>query len=187
MALYIFVVCLVAAFIGVPDFVGHTNFNASVAAFTKNEHLICEHSMDSELVAVGHGVRTAIYADNLRDEAGFPARFPAIIFCDNAPAIRFLTDSGSVPNRMTRHLRRRVEWITDAVRLRKVQLKHVPTALNCADLLTKALGPELHRRHARNLMGDPADRRWPSQFPCGCSFSSQCRVCGGCPAHFCAC
>ena len=76
---------------------------------------------------------------------------PAIIFTDSAVAIKFVTDSGSLPNRKTRHLRRRVLCIEQAVARNIAVLKFVPGNLNCADLLTKPLGFE---RHSKNMMGE---------------------------------
>ena len=186
-SLYVQSVSGVGTFIGLPNFKTHENLNAAVIAFTKTETEAVVSTMHGEILAIGHGVLTSDHVTNLREEAGFPQQGPAIIFTDNDPAIRFLSDSGSVPSRQTRHLRRRVEFIKEAIRTRRVVLRYVPTHLNCADLLTKPLDRVLHERHSKNLMGSTDDVRFGPNYPCGCTPKNICRQCYGCFAHFCDC
>ena len=149
-----------AGFIGEPDYVRHINLNAAVAAFTQTERAKVTSTMMGEVVSIERGVVFCEYTANLRQEMGYPQDGPGIIFTDSQPAIRFLTGTGALPNRQTRHHRRQVEYIKDRIARNIVVLKYVPSALNCADVLTKALPRVLFMRHVNNLIG-----RWPGQGP----------------------
>jgi hypothetical protein len=145
----------VAAFLGEPDYKDHINDSAAVIAFVKGEHLTVESTMDAEILAIERGVRTCLWIEDYREELGYPQFEPSIIFTDSATAIRFLQDEGKIPNRQTRHIRRKAESVKQHLRSKRCVLKYVPSAKNCADLLTKGLGRILHERHALSLMGRP--------------------------------
>ena len=97
-----------------------------------------------ELCAIGRAIKLEEWVAHFREESGYAQTQPAIIF----------TDSGSVPNRQTRHLRRRVLCIKQALARNIAVLKFVPGNLNCADLLTKPLGRVLFESHSKNMMGE---------------------------------
>jgi hypothetical protein len=145
----------VAVFLGTPDFKLHNNWNAAVIFFSAREHLAIISVLEAELLAIGRAVHACIYVQNLRSEIGFPQEGASLIFTDSLIAIRFLQDSGPTPNRQTRHIRRRVEFIRQAIAHGRVRLEFVPGIYNCADVLTKPLGSAAHCRHAANLMGQP--------------------------------
>ena len=143
----------VALFLGQPDFENHINKNAAVLAFVKKEKTAVMSSMHGEILAIGRGVVATLWAGQIRDEMNLPQTGPAIIFTDNQAAIRFLTNTGRALTRETRHLRARVDFIQQAYREGRIVFHWVPTHLNCADALTKPLGPILFGRHIPNLMG----------------------------------
>ena len=142
-----------ATFIGVPDLVHHINDNAAVSCLVKSESKSVTSSMHSELIAIFRGTITSEYIADARDETGFPQTSPSIIFTDNQPAIRFLEQTGKIQSRTTRHLRRRTEYVRQAIASGRIKLMYVPSHLNCADVLTKALPKDLFLRHTKNLMG----------------------------------
>jgi hypothetical protein len=113
--------------------------------------------MDGEMLAIGRAVVACISVQNLRSEIGFPQSGPSVVFTDSFIAIRFLKDNGPPPNPQTRHLRRRVAYIRQAIAFGRIVLEFVPSDLNCADVLTKALPKAAHQRHGGNLCGRQAD------------------------------
>ena len=139
---------------GEPDLVDHINKSAAVVAFTTKETIAVDSSMEVELCAIGRAIKLAEWVAHFREESDYAQTQPATILTDSAVAIKFLTDSGSVPNRQTRHLRRRVLCIKQALARNIAVLKFVPGNLNCADLLTKPLGRVLFERHSKNMMGE---------------------------------
>ena len=177
----------VAVYIGIPNFETHENLNGAVISFTKKETEKVTSTMHSEMICVERGIKTLDYATDTREESGFPPLGPSILFTDNTPGMKFLSGTGTAGNRQTRHLRRRVAWIKEALLQRRIVLRHVPSSLNCADLLTKGLGRVLHERHAKNLLGDPRDIKFPGHYYCGCTRLDDCVRCRGCVKHHCLC
>jgi len=157
-SLYLKAISGVAGFLGTPDLVNHNNKNAAIVCFSKPESLAVTSTMEAELLAIGRGVVAAEWVADLLEEMGYPQVEPPTVFTDSQPAIRFLERTGPNPNRQTRHLRLKVNYIREAIQRNKIVLRYVPTGLNCADILTKALGKELHRRHSRNIMGMPFEQ-----------------------------
>lgn len=154
-SLYVKSVSGIAVFLGKPNFTHHTNTNAAIICFSKKESLAVSSTMDAELLALERGTVACEWVTQFRQELGFPQESPSTIFTDSQTAIRFLEGTGANPNRQTRHLRRRVHFIREAISKNKIQLKFVPSEFNCADVLTKPLGKVLHHRHINNLMGRP--------------------------------
>jgi hypothetical protein len=152
-SLYLKAISGVAGFLGTPDLVNHINENAAIVCFSKPETLAVTSTMEAELLAIGRGAVAADWVADIREEMGFPQEGPAIIFNDNQPAIRFLERDGPTPNRQTRHLRLKVQYIREAIQKNKIVLRYVPTGPNCADMLTKALVRELHQRARQKSHG----------------------------------
>lgn len=144
----------IALFLGVPDFDNHINRSAAVIVQVKKEKVVALSSMDGEIMAIIRGFLLALWVTGLRNESGFPQTDPTIIFTDNLPAIKFITGESAAPSQQTRHIRRRVAFLKDAVAHNELVLKWVPTQLNCADTLTKPLNRALFDRHTANIMGD---------------------------------
>lgn len=152
-SLYHMPVSGVAVFLGEPDFKTHINPSAAIICFSKRENLAVTSVFEAELMAMARGVQAIMYLIQVSEDAGFPQTEPAVLFTDSETAIRFLDETGRVPNRQTRHLRWRVQFIRDAIANNTIVLKHVRTDLNCADVLTKFLPQALHARHVANLSG----------------------------------
>ena len=110
--------------------------------------------MEIEVCALGRTIKSAGWVAHIRQENGHPQAEPCIIFTNSQVAIKFLTESAAVPNRQTRHLRRRVLCIEQALARNVAVLHFVPGNLNCADVLTTPLGRVLFERHSKNLMGE---------------------------------
>jgi hypothetical protein len=143
----------IAVFIGTPDYITHVNRSAAVICQSKRETSPALSVMEAEMYAICRAVLACIWLEDYRREMGYPQSGPSIIFTDSLISIRFLEDTGRTPNRQTRHLRTRVAYIKTYISKGRILMKFVPTALNCSDVLTKGLPPQVHRRHSANLMG----------------------------------
>jgi hypothetical protein len=143
----------VALFMGRPDFETHNNDSAALMVLTKIERIAVASTMMAEMIAIARGIVALEWLTTFRAEIGYPAREPGIVFTDSKSAIQFIENTGSTPNRETRHLRRRVAKIREDMTRNMVVLHFVPGVLNCADVLTKPLGRVLHARHSNNLQG----------------------------------
>ena len=143
----------VAVFLGKPDFMHHINVSAAVVTQCKRVKLAVLSTMHAEIIAITRAIKAARFVTDLRDEMGITQRSPTIIFTDNQPAIHFFTGDQAVTSDMSRHLRRRYDYVRQEIVSGAIILKWVPSKLNCADILTKVLTRELFERHALNLMG----------------------------------
>lgn len=69
--------------------------------------------------------------------------------CDNTSAIHVASDNSS--NKRTRHTNREFYYINKQIYKGRVFLHWIDTKAQCADILTKPLGPTLHQVRLRNL------------------------------------
>ena len=119
----------------------------------KIERVTVASTMEADLLAIMRGLVALEWLHHFREECGYPETQPALLFTDSLSSIKFIENTGTAPNRQTRHLRRRVVKIRENIARNMVVLKFVPGALNCADVLTKPLGRVLHFKHCNNLQG----------------------------------
>lgn len=58
----------------------------------------------------------------------------------------------------TKHVEVEYHFVRDLIKAGKINLEYVATQDNPADILTKALGTELHEKHVRSLgLGDSSE------------------------------
>ena len=107
---------------------------------------------EAEYMAVGAVTQEVIWMRNLLDEMGFPQKNATVVHCDNEPAIRIASDD--VHHARTKHINIRHHFVRDHISDGVVALKWVRSALQQADILTKALGPKQFAKNARDLLGD---------------------------------
>ena len=92
---------------------------------------------ESEYIALAAGVAEATYLRQLLGELNFPQTEPTQIGEDNAAALSIATTS--VVSQRTRHLDIRYHFVRDAIHKGVVAVYKVPSAMNIADMFTKAL------------------------------------------------
>ena len=83
-------------------------------------------------------------------EMGADPGAPTVLRVDNSGAVELSRDRKSCHR--SRHVDRRFFKVRELEALEVIQVEHVPTADNRADLLTKALPIESFRRHRAALM-----------------------------------
>ena len=74
------------------------------------------------------------------------------MFADNASMITLAKDFSGNYKRV-KHYMTRINYMIEQVQLQVLQLEHVPTELNVADILTKPLGPTAFLRLRPLLLG----------------------------------
>ena len=75
---------------------------------------------------------------------------PVMLYLDNSGALELSRDRKSCHR--SRHVDRRYFKIRELYYEGRLRVKHVPTADNAADVLTKTLGSEAHWKHSSSLM-----------------------------------
>jgi hypothetical protein len=87
----------------------------------------------------------------LSDLTSTPILEPTLIYGDNIGAITTATSPDGDKTPRTRHIDIRYHITREALATGAIKLKYIRTADMTADLLTKALPIEVHRRHMKNM------------------------------------
>jgi len=107
-------------------------------------------SMEAEYIALNELSRTIIYMRNFLADIGFKQKDPTIIYEDNASAI-YLASSSNIPVK-SRHILLRYHFIKFAIESGAIEVHYVPSNMQRADCLTKALGPSDYLLGRSNLL-----------------------------------
>ena len=84
------------------------------------------------------------------DDIGATPLFPTIIFIDNTATVDLAKDFKSC--KRTKHIDRRVNFLTDYQAAGEVEVVHIGTSMNTADALTKPLAKPDFVKHASALV-----------------------------------
>jgi len=123
--------------------------NGPVSWSSKKHSTVSLSSTEAEYKALAEGGREAIFLRDLLIAMGYPNAGPTQIFCDNEGA-RLLASNPAFHAR-TKHIDVRHHWIREHVEAKTFNISRVPTDLNTADILTKALAPATFDRHRAGL------------------------------------
>ena len=122
-----------------------------IAFKCKLQHAVALNSTESELYAACEAAKNTKYIRSVLRHLGFNVSSPAPTHEDNAATIAVSNNQRAT--KRLRHVDLRhfalLEWVKNG----DVVLKHIPSANNPADELTKPLGPILHCRHSNTLLG----------------------------------
>jgi hypothetical protein len=99
--------------------------------------------MESEYMALSDTSREAIVRSLLFDELRILTGIP-LLFSDNQAALTIVQHP--VYHQRAKHIDIRYHFIRNAHQADQVIINYVPTGNQLADILTKALGPQLHQR-----------------------------------------
>jgi hypothetical protein len=92
---------------------------------------------EAELTALVSAVKEAIWLRRVNRAMGEAVAKPTIIYCDNVAAIEIAKQDNH--KRRTKHVEIYYHFVTDEiVTFKSVSVVYVPSALNLADILTKA-------------------------------------------------
>lgn len=85
--------------------------------------------------------REAIARQQLFTDINVPAATP-ILYSDNQAALAIAQNP--VHHQRSKHIDIRYHFVRDTVQNDKIVIDYIPTSQQTADILTKALGPQLH-------------------------------------------
>lgn len=108
-------------------------------------------SRDAEAVAAVFAVRSMLSVQILLHDLGFVTPDPLLLRVDNAATVQNTTTD--LVHRDSRHMAIRLAFLREHVRRGLVNVEHVRTSLNLADIFTKILSAPEHDRIRRILMG----------------------------------
>ena len=108
---------------------------ALVAWKSKKQGAVALSTAEAEYAAVVEAVKEALGNQECLQELGFKVREPLTIFCDNTAAIAQIRSEST--SAKTKHMDIRLKFIQDLCRKEKIEITHVDTKLQLADMMTK--------------------------------------------------
>ena len=117
---------------------------------SKRQPCIALSSTEAEIIAASACACEVAFVRALLSEMGLHQDAPTILRVDNSGAVELARDRKSCHR--SRHVDRRYFKVREFEALEIVKVEHVPTALNRADMLTKAVDVETFVRHRSSLM-----------------------------------
>jgi len=122
----------------------------SVTYSSKKKGSVALSSMESEYMALLHALRELMWLHRFRKEISYNVNDQNTIYCDNQSAIALAHNPEH--HARTKHIDIQYHFVRNCVEDGTIWLEYRPTEDMVADGLTKALGPERHRKLAE-MMG----------------------------------
>jgi hypothetical protein len=111
---------------------------AAVVWQSSKQPTVALSATESEFISTSEGGRSVVHIRGLLGELGVPQREPTTMFIDNTTAISMAADGGNTDRR--KHINVKYHFIRQLVGTRVIQPSWIPTHLQQADIMTKALG-----------------------------------------------
>src|SRR5271169_2832613 len=128
----------------------YTLAGGGVAWSSKKQNSVALSSTESEYMAILHALKELIWIHRLLKELGYDVSDQNVIYTDSQSAIALAQNPEH--HARTKHIDIQYHFIRNCVGDGTTRLEYCPTEDMVVDGLTKALGPERHRRLSR-LMG----------------------------------
>jgi hypothetical protein len=134
---------------------------ACVFYASKRQACIAMSSTEAEIIAASACAVELVHARGLLIEMGLPQEAPTVLKVDNSGAVALARDRRSCHR--SRHVDRRYFKVRELMAEGALEVVHVETALNTADVLTKSLPSEAFELHRATMLGSaaPAPTRAP--------------------------
>lgn len=116
-----------------------------IAWKSRKQTLVATSTADAELIALVAGIKESIWIQKILIELGLKIEVP-LLFCDNLSSIQMAKGHASA---RTKHLDVCYHYTRDLWDKKLIDIKHVVSRDNIADLLTKPLPEEAINRHAK--------------------------------------
>lgn len=135
---------------------GHCLFlgNNLLVWSSKKQDVVARSSAESEYRALANAASDLVWFHSLCCELGVHLTFPSKLWCDNSSAIALA--SNPVFHARTKHIEVDVHYIREKIADKTLEVGHVPSTDQVADIFTKPLSESrfLHLRHKLHLQ-DP--------------------------------
>jgi transposase InsO family protein len=109
----------------------------------KQRYAVALSTMEGEYLALTEAAKEAIFLRNLLASVNVPQDQPTLILTDSDAALKHVKNN--VNHSRTKHIDTRHHFIRHAYNTGNVDIRHVPSASQTADVLTKPLGTLKHQ------------------------------------------
>jgi hypothetical protein len=123
-------------------------FGNTISWSTKKQPTVSLSSTEAELIALCHATKEGLWLSKLMKEIGLGCR-PFTIFEDNLPCIRICEEPRD--HQRMKHLDVQYLFTRDVIRKKKMVIKHVPSADQTTDMMTKPLNKIVLNIHLRSI------------------------------------
>eukprot|EP00253_Pinus_taeda_P015435 PITA_15435 len=107
---------------------------------SKKQSVVALSSTEAEYVAVTSASTQALWLKKILEEIGEKQVQPTVIYCDNVSAIKLAKNP--VHHSRTKHFDMKYHFIRDLVQKKDIELKHINTQHQLADIFTKAVAKD---------------------------------------------
>lgn len=121
-----------------------------IAWRSKKQHITTTSSTEAEFVSLCAAVKDATVYRNLSIELSICREEPVVVNCDNQSTIKIAQNEKAA--KRTRHLGTQIQYPKEQINKNIVQIKHVSSNEQLADMLTKSLGPQKFIPNRDSLM-----------------------------------
>ena len=123
--------------------------NGAVSWTSHRQKTVALSTMEAEYMSLSDASREAIARAQMYTELGVKAR-PPLLHCDNQATLTIA--SNPVLYQRSKHIGIRYHFVRHAVQNEQIVTTYIPTKQQIADILTKALGPTLHRQCVNKVL-----------------------------------
>ena len=116
--------------------------NACATWSSKKQPIVTLSTTEAEYIALTHGAKQLMWLRQLLIDLGFNMSPRIPLRCDNLAAITISKDNSY--HARTKHINIRYHYIRERITSHEVDLTHVASKDNAADIFTKALDPKQH-------------------------------------------
>ena len=124
--------------------------SAAISWKAKRQQSVALSSLEAEYMASSEAAKEAIWIRRLyNDITGKIANTPITIHLDNLGCIQSIENPRF--HERTKHIDIRYHFVRNAIAEQRILVEHIPSSENTADIMTKALSNDLHRKHVLGL------------------------------------
>lgn len=105
---------------------------------SKKQNVVSRSSVESEYRALANATTDIVWFQSLCKELGIAVNSTSLLWCDNKSAITLA--SNLVFNAHTKHIQVDMHYVWEKIQDKSLQVGHVPSEDQIADVFTKALG-----------------------------------------------
>lgn len=124
---------------------------AVIGAWSGKQKLVSKSSTEAEIIALTDGMSHVLWVSLWLQGQGFDVK-PVVIYQDNESVLA-LMKAGKKPSQRTKHMDIKYFFAKNRVEIGDITVKHMPTELMLADIMTKPLVGELFRKLANKMVG----------------------------------
>ncbi|KIJ23037.1 hypothetical protein M422DRAFT_196412 [Sphaerobolus stellatus SS14] len=116
---------------------------------SKRQQTVALSTTEAEYMAYTRAAQQAVWMSSFMSEIGLPQDLPAIIYGDNASAIALAKNASG--HARAKHIDIRHHSIRERIKKGQIDIKHVPSTDNLADIFTKQLPRPAYEKAIRSL------------------------------------